>query len=35
MIEILNKGILLHKAGKLKEAKIIYEKILKKEPAKK
>jgi predicted O-linked N-acetylglucosamine transferase (SPINDLY family) len=32
MIEILNKGILLHKAGKLKEAKIIYEKILKKEP---
>lgn len=32
MIKSLNKGILLHKAGKLKEAKVIYEKILEKEP---
>jgi len=32
MIESLNKGIALHKAGKLEEAKKIYEEILKKDP---
>ena len=28
MNEILNKGLILHKAGKLEEAKLIYEKLL-------
>lgn len=32
MIESLNEGVLLHKSGKLEEAKIIYEKILEKNP---
>ena len=32
MIKSLNEGFLLHKAGKLEEAKIIYEKILEKNP---
>jgi len=31
MNEILNKGLTLHKAGKLEEAKLIYEKLLKKD----
>ena len=31
MNEILNKGLTLHKAGKLKEAELIYKKLLIKE----
>ena len=31
MNEILNKGLTLHKAGKLEEAKLIYEKLLEKD----
>jgi hypothetical protein len=31
MNEILDKGLILHKAGKLEEAKLIYEKLLKKD----